>query len=600
MTGAASGGGPPVPRTRAEWERVREAKLEVQRRDPLAVTAADHPGVRPEVVDSWRRSMLAGVDPAASSYVVDDGFQPRTRLAAVAQPIMNRLKDEISDLNCWGFLADRACRLLTVVVGDFPEAGRVHRQNLRPGMSFAEDLMGTNGLGCAHETQRPFIISGTEHFRTDTEIITTTGVIIHDPFTGRYAGTLGVHCLREYGTSALLPLVVEIGRSIETQLLASRTDGERAFFDAFSAARRRYRGTVVGVSGRLCVVSTRARALVREADEELLRRLAEECGARSRTVRRNLSSGATVTIQILPVPQPRGEFAAVLVLQPDAGPGREDAAHDGQRAGSGTGDEPPADFRERLARALRTRRPVLLAGERGTGKQHEARAALRALGRRGGVAEFDGALAHLDPAGWLRRLAAAVQEDGAAVLLAHVADLPAEAGTTVAHLVAGARAQVVGTTSDDGAEDGGAMLVRESFPVVVAVPPLRERRGEFEALCTGLFAGLAEPGEEPAALTPRAMAALMASDWPGNVRQLKQVLASARIRVRGPVIDLRDLPARHGRNPARGPLDEVEAAERRVLRDALRRAGGDRNAVAERLGISRATVYRKLKRHELD
>jgi transcriptional regulator with PAS, ATPase and Fis domain len=47
------------------------------------------------------------------------------------------------------------------------------------------------------------------------------------------------------------------------------------------------------------------------------------------------------------------------------------------------------------------------------------------------------------------------------------------------------------------------------------------------------------------------------------------------------------------------PLDEVQAAERRVLVTALRDAGGDRNLVAERLGISRATVYRKLKRYEL-
>lgn len=596
MTAPASGG-TPIPRTGAEWARVREAKLDVLARDPLTVGAADYPGVRPEVVASWRRSMLAGVDPGAGRYIFDEDFQPRTRLAAAAQPIMNRLKDEIGDLNCWGFLSDRACRLLTVVVGDFPEAGRVHRQNLRPGMSFAEELMGTNGLGCAHETQRPFIISGTEHFRTDTEIITTTGVIIHDPFTKRYAGALGVHCLREYGTAALLPLVVEIGRSIETQLLASRTDGERAFLDAFSAAQRRYRGTVVAVSGRLCVVSTRARALVHEADEELLRRLAAEAGGRSRTVRRNLSSGVTASIRVLPVPQPKGEFAAVLVLQPVDG-----RVPDDSEPGGGAGRvaaDPPADFRDRLSRALRAGRPVLLTGERGSGKRHEAREVLRALDRPGGIAEFDGALAHLDPGEWMRGLAAALRDRTAAVLLGHLADLPAELRSTVAHLVTEAGARVVGTTADEGADDGAAMLVQESFPVVLTVPPLRERRSEFAALCASLLTDLREPGEEPAALTPRAVAALMASEWPGNVRQLKQVLASALIRVDGPLIDLRDLPARHGRNRAGRPLDEVQAAERRVLMEALRKTGGDRNAVAERLGVSRATVYRKLRRHEL-
>lgn len=605
---------PRVPRTNAEWELVREAKLEVLGRDPRTVDPAGFPAVRPEVVASWRRSMLAGVDPEARTYVVDDDFESRARLTAVAQPIMNRLKDEISDLSCWGFLADRACRLLTVVVGDFPLAWRVHRQNLRPGMCFAEDLMGTNGLGCAHETQQAFIISGTEHFRTDTEILTTTGVIIRDPFTKRYAGTLGVHCLREYGSAALLPLVIEIGRSIETQLLASRTDGERAFFDAFSAAERRHRGPVIAVSRRLFVVSTRARALVREADEELLRRLAEECGSRGRTVRRDLSSGVTAAIRVLPVPQPKGEFAAVLVLRPVDGPApgagdeapldtrrrasraRSRAGGDGQGGDRFTGDA-SADFRGGLSRALRTRRPILLTGERGCGKRHEARAALRALGLP--IVDFDGGLAHLDPDAWLRRLVAAAGDEGTAVLLGHVTDLPATLMTTVADLVTGARARVVGTTTDDSAEDSAAVLVRESFPVLLTVPPLRGRRHEFADLCAALLAGFDEPGQAPATLTPRAVAALMASDWPGNIRQLLQVLASARVRATGPAIDLRDLPARHGRDRSSRPLDEVRSAERHVLMEALRRTGGDRNAVARHLGISRATVYRKLKRYEL-
>jgi transcriptional regulator of acetoin/glycerol metabolism len=566
------------------------------------VDPATYPDVRPEVVASWRRSMLAGVDPGDRHFTIDDEFQPRTRLAAVAQPTMERLKDEISDLNCWGFLADRACRLLTFVVGDFPQAVRVLRQNLRPGICFGEDIVGTNGMGCAHETQRAFIISGTEHFRTDTEILTTTGVIIRDPFTNRYAGTLGAHCLREYSTAALLPLVIEIGRSIETQLLASRSDGEREFFDAFSAAERRYHGPVVGVSKRLNVVSTRARALVREADEELLRRLAEESGARAHTVHRQLSSGTTVRIQILPVSQPKGEFAAILVLQPVGSGAPNDARPEGSsgwlRGDPQTGD-PQTDFRGQLSRALRDGRAVLLAGERGCGKRYEALAALRTGADHGDVVEFDGAVPPPDTDMWLRDLSTALRDPNAPVLLSHVTDLPPGLMTAVADLVGTARTQVIGTATDGSAHDSTTARLQESFPVVVTVPPLRERRDEFSAICASLLADLATSGEQQAVLTPRATAALMASDWPGNVRQLLQVLASARIRVPGLTIDLRDLPTRTRRNQMDRLFDEVQAAERRALIAALRETGGDRNAVARRLGISRATVYRKLKRHEL-
>lgn len=594
MTTLAATGGPVIPRTAAEWERVREAKLDVLARGPLAVDPADYPGVRPEVVASWRRSMLAGVDPEATRFILDKDFQPQSRLAVVADPIMDRLRDEISDLNAWAFLADRSCRLLTLVVGDFPHAEHVHRRNFQPGTCFAEDLVGTNGIGCAHETKDAFIISGTEHFRTDTELLTTTGVIIRDPFTKRYAGALGAHCMREYTSAAVLPLVMEIGRAIEAQLLASRSDGDREFFDAFSAAERRYRSPVVAVSRRLCVVSTHARTLVHEADEELLRRLAEQSGARSRSVRRRLSSGATVTIQVIPVEQPKGEFAAILVLQPLG-----NAAAEGGYGPGPAPDNPMNEFRDRLSRAVRDGRPILLTGERGSGKRFQAQAALRGLGRPGRIAEFDGALAHLDPREWLRGLVAVLRRGTDSVLIARVTDVPSDVMRTVADQVNAARTPVIGTSTDDSVEHNEADLVRESFPVTLAVPPLRERRSEFKALCASLLADLAEGGGKPVALAPKAVVALMASDWPGNVRQLFQVLASARIRATGPAIDLDDLPARHHRSHEGRPLDEVQAAERRVLMAALRDAGGDRNVVAERLGISRATVYRKLKRYEL-
>jgi sigma-54 dependent transcriptional regulator, acetoin dehydrogenase operon transcriptional activator AcoR len=226
-------------------------------------------------------------------------------------------------------------------------------------------------------------------------------------------------------------------------------------------------------------------------------------------------------------------------------------------------------------------------------------AALRAGAAHGGVVEFDGAVPPSDPWAWLRELGTALRDPSAPVLLRHVTDLPPGLMTTVADLVRAARTQVVGTATDDSVHDGTATRLHESFPVVVTVPPLRERREEFSAICASLLADLATSGE-PALLTPGATAALMASDWPGNVRQLLQVLASARVRVPGPTIDVRDLPARHRRNQLDRLFDEVQAAERRVLIAALRETGGDRNAVARRLGISRATVYRKLKRYELN
>ena len=82
-------------------------------------------------------------------------------------------------------------------------------------------------------------------------------------------------------------------------------------------------------------------------------------------------------------------------------------------------------------------------------------------------------------------------------------------------------------------------------------------------------------------------------EWPGNVRQLRQVVATALVRSMSCDITADDLPAGYARG---GHLTALERAERQALTTALREANGDREAAARDLGISRATIYRKLKR----
>ncbi|MDQ1058093.1 transcriptional regulator of acetoin/glycerol metabolism [Arthrobacter globiformis] len=597
MTEQAHTPGPPVPSKPEQWDRISEIKLKVIQKDPLLLDPDDYPEVRREVLLSWKRSLLAGVDTWSTAIPFDEDFTPKSRLAQVAQPIMNRLEDQISDLSSWGFLTDRACRLLTAVVGDSPQAKRMRQVDLRPGLCFAEDQIGTNGIGCAQEQQQSFIISGTEHFRMNTGIITTTGVNIRDPYTKRFVGTLGVHCRREYGSTALLPLVAEIGRSIETQLLASRADGERVFFDFFLRTQRRFRGAVVGITKSLFITNTQSRELVGEADEDLLRRLAEEACARSkpRTVRRRLSSGIVASVQISPVEQARGDFAAVLTLELET-------AHQSVHFDQGDRDlaeQDRPDARRQLGQALAAGHAVLLTGERGTGKRFIGSEALRRKSPRSEVAEIDGSVAHLDEDRWLKALQQAVEDAGSIVLLSHIEEIPLRLMTTVSDLVARATCALVGTTSEQVDDDSPSVFVRESFPVVVPVPPLRDRAHEFSELCRDILRELEGSDGRATSLASKSVAALVASDWPGNIRQLRQVLATSRIRAAGREIKQADLPARYGSGQASRFFGEMERVERQTLMVALRDADGNRNVAAERLGMSRATIYRKLKRYEL-
>lgn len=583
----AGSGRATFPRSEREFRAVQAAKERALEEDPMAIDPARYPAVRPEVVMSWKRSLLAGVDPSATEFPHDPGFSSSSRLSQVAQPIMERLADEISDLSSWGFLVDRGCRLLTAGVGDAMQAHVTSKFDAVPGRCFSEDLIGTNGIGCAHELQQPFVIAGPEHFRESDEVLTTVGVVIRDPFTKRQVGTLGIACRHQYASAATVPLAVEFGRSIEVQLGTTRSDVERAIFEAFLQLCSRSRAAVVAVGTDLFIANDKGRELVGGADQEMLRRLAEESlGARGGTrIRRQLSSGRQVFVEITPIGNRRSGHGAVLSLQ-EAAP-----------VAVCTATKPPVSVPEDhgalLQRALDRGDGVLLVGERGVGKRHAARAALAD----DGLAEFDGVLATDD--GWLSGLAAAVSRPESSVLLTHADQIPPSVLPAVAGYVRAARCTLVATAGDDSVAETPSDEVRDEFAVVITVPPLRDRMHELKDISRAILVELQRNNGREIRLSARALAALHAVDWHGNIRQLYQVLATSRVRAAGGEIKVHDLPPRYSRYEQARSLTHLERLERRALATALSEVDGNRALAAERLGISRATVYRKVKAYGL-
>ena len=132
----------------------------------------------------------------------------------------------------------------------------------------------------------------------------------------------------------------------------------------------------------------------------------------------------------------------------------------------------------------------------------------------------------------------------------------------------------------------------------VSLPALRERREDIPALATFLLKRLS--GERRACrLDEAAQAALQTYEFPGNVRELRNLLQRAVLTCRDGVIRAADLPLPRVATPALAdaqPLVDVERAHIRALLDLHR---GHRNRVATALGITERTLYRKLKRHGL-
>jgi DNA-binding NtrC family response regulator len=141
--------------------------------------------------------------------------------------------------------------------------------------------------------------------------------------------------------------------------------------------------------------------------------------------------------------------------------------------------------------------------------------------------------------------------------------------------------------------------------VAVTLPPLRERREDLPALIEHFVARLARKNGKPIrGLTREAREALLRYDYPGNVRELENLIERAVVLTRDEVIALADLPLAVQEAPADpgaqpGLVAAVEALERRMIRDALARSGGVQTRAAELLGISERMLRYKLKKYGL-
>jgi DNA-binding NtrC family response regulator len=133
--------------------------------------------------------------------------------------------------------------------------------------------------------------------------------------------------------------------------------------------------------------------------------------------------------------------------------------------------------------------------------------------------------------------------------------------------------------------------------VPVALPPLRERPGDIERLARHFVVRLAARHRVAVPeLTPDALETLRAHSWPGNARELRNVLESAVVVHAGNPIRPEHLRVTgSAAGPQSLPLDE-ETREREAVLEALRRSGGNREDAAKLLGISVRTLYYRLRR----
>jgi two-component system response regulator AtoC len=135
--------------------------------------------------------------------------------------------------------------------------------------------------------------------------------------------------------------------------------------------------------------------------------------------------------------------------------------------------------------------------------------------------------------------------------------------------------------------------------IPISVPSLRERRDDIAPLALHYLAQ-----EKPGAhFAPQALEMLCAYDWPGNVRELRNVVMRASVFAMGAEITVEDLPAEFAQNSFSSGLHRFAALpdmERRAILAALEESGGHQQRAADKLGISKRTLQRKIRSYEME
>jgi transcriptional regulator of acetoin/glycerol metabolism len=582
----------------ASLARAREAFLTSSASELEAPTG----DVRESILTSWRRSRFFGVTADRVEPPYRDDLDVNQRLVDAARPVLDRLERELGGAKMTAILTDAQAWVLDRRAGEHSLNSYLDSVLLAPGFSYAEKYIGTNGIGTALEEKRASHVFGHEHFVDRLQALSCAGAPIRDPLSGRVVGVIDVTCWRADASLLMSALVQEAARDIESRLFELSCERERALLQEFLVACRRTRSPVLSLSDDLVITNVGAAHLLDPDDHVIIRDKAVELtGSRRETAGDVLlSQGQLARLRCRPVTSSSGMAGTIVEISI---PGERDskaAAAPAARPASfpGLAGRSPAWVRvcREVDAACRDRSWLLLAGEQGVGKLALARAAHRR-------AFPDARLSVVDATEWQpadgppAELRAGAHEPGDTIVLRRLERLGQEAVRALAGLLddleqAEERPWVVATLAAATVAGGELDQLLRHFPVSVTVPPLRHRIGDVQELVPALLQRLAPGAAVDCEL--EAMQTLLRNDWPGNVAELEQALRAALARRRSGRIRLEDLPEEcHA--TSRRVLTPWESLERDAIARALIEAGGNRAQAAAMLGLSRATIYRKIR-----
>ena len=562
--------------------------------------------VRPPILASWvrsRRHWHLPADRITLPFIEDPDLDiPLTRSA---RPVLQKLHENLDGQPISVILTDRTGMVLQRLTADATLSRHLDKVFLAPGFSYAEEFAGTNGIGTALEGGGPMHVFGHEHYAEDLEDLACAGVPIKHPLTGKTVGAIDLTCWRKDAGSLLMALAKTTAENIRSALLKDSSPRELTLLQAYLQSSRRLGDMVIAIDEDLLLMNAQARQSLDTSDQRAVLGHAVEMLARggNEAVIAEMPTGNWVRITCRPVPIGGRTGAGIIQVSPhNSGVDNRTPTtthRPPQRPvlpGLVGRSAPWLGSSREVDNAYRAAQWVVLRGERGVGKVALARAAHHQNNPAGLFHVLD--VARLGD-GFGAELDAELSDDSVqALVIRHAERLdPSAVDATVEALygVIERRASeppwIVLTLTGDDADTADLGDLLTLFPLTIEVPPLRHHIEDVRELVP-YFLNQVSHGD--LTCSPDTMQQLMRSSWPGNTAELCQVLQQVVLRRRRTgVIMPADLPARV-QAISRRSLSQLEALERDAIIGSLLANDGHKGRAAKSLGMSRATIYRKI------
>jgi sigma-54 dependent transcriptional regulator, acetoin dehydrogenase operon transcriptional activator AcoR len=586
----------PPPKT--SRDRLAQARVRF-----LTAEAVDQNVVRKPILASWGRSRQwhVAADHIDLSYLHEPDLE--TTLARAADPVLRRLREQLDGQPISIILTDADGLVLARLTADHDLERALDSVMLAPGFSYAEERVGTNGIGTALEAGGPAHVFGHEHYAEHLEQFGCAGVPIHDPVSCRTVGVIDLTCWRKDADPLMISLVKATADQITQALVTASSSRDIDLLQEYVRACRRTGGIVLALGNDVVMLNDHARRLLDPGDQDALISQAIEALA-SRTsgaVTVDLPSGVVARMSCRRI-HGDGPFADgvvhVKLLPAVAGaagvPAPRTAMYLPGLVGSGV-------LWLRACRDVEalydTSEWLTLEGESGVGKLALARAVHQ---RRNPAASFhvlDAESAGPGAQDWLTNARRELLDGKGMLVIRHVDVLSAKQMHALASALQETRAaqrqtelRVAVTLNRNQATADLTRLLR-FFPGTVELPPLRHHIEDLHELVPFFLARLSQQGR--LTCSAEAMQLLVRHSWPGNTEQLWQVLKQVVQRRRAGAIMPKDLPPECW-TVSRRLLSPLESIERDAIVQSLQDYDGNKVRSAEALGMSRATIYRKI------